>query len=79
MIEMSTTQPDLAVTGEKITFPVLGRPKTVATAFPGGLEVRCKVIGAQVVIPYEQLMSVPTFRAGILAVLATETSTQAAQ
>jgi hypothetical protein len=76
MIDTATQTP-LDVTGERITVEVLGRKKPVATAREDGLEVWCKVLKAPALIEYERLMSVPGFRAGVLAVLAAESSAQA--
>lgn len=74
MIQHTTAsiEQNLDVAGERITVQVLGRKKPVATAKKDGLEVWCKVFSAPTTISYAQLMSVPSFRAGVLAVLASE-------
>jgi hypothetical protein len=56
----------------RITIEVAGRHKLLATVYPDGIEMWCKVLSAPSKIGYTQLMAYPAFRAGVLAVLAEE-------
>lgn len=72
MIDQNVAPTALNVAGDRVTVEVLGRKKLVATALPDGLSVWCKVFSSEALIPYAQLMSIPSFRSGVLAVLAGE-------
>jgi hypothetical protein len=72
-----TSAHEVRIIDNRLTVQVLHRQKPVATVIPGeGLEVYCKVYSMLVTLSFEQMMSIPSFRAGVLAVLAKEASRQ---
>lgn len=71
MIEQ-TTAPTSRINGNRIEVDVAGRQKLLATAYPDGLDLWCKVFSFATRVPYAELMSIPEFRMGVLDVLASE-------
>lgn len=66
-----TTAPT-QINGNRITVEVAGRQKLLATVQPGGMDLWCKVLSFSTRVSYADLMSIPMFRQGVLAVLSTE-------
>ena len=66
-----TTAPT-RINGNRIEIEVMGRQKLLATVRPDGLDLWCKVLSFSTCVSYAELMSIPAFRAGVLAVLAGE-------
>lgn len=71
MIQQQTTAPT-RINGNRIEVEVMGRQKLLATVQPDGLDLWCKVLSFATCVSYAELMSIPTFRDGIMAVLAGE-------
>lgn len=69
------TAPTTRINGHRIEVEVGGRQKLLATTGTEGIEMWCKVYSCAVPVSYAQLMSIPAFRAGVLAVLAGERGT----
>jgi hypothetical protein len=70
-----TTAPT-RINGNRVEVEVLGRQKLLATVQPGGMDLWCKVLSFSTRVSYTDLMSIPTFRAGVLAVLEGEQAAQ---
>ena len=66
-----TTAPT-RINGNRIEVDVMGRQKLLATVQPDGLDLWCKVLSFSTCVSYAELMSNPTFRAGVQAILAGE-------
>lgn len=63
------TAPTTRITGNRITVEVAGRQKLLATVREDGIDMWCRVLSFATCVSYADLMSMPTFRAGVLAVL----------
>jgi len=62
----------IRITDNRISVEVAGRKKLLADVKPEGLSLWCKVLSIASVVSYAELMSMPTFRAGVLSVLESE-------
>lgn len=60
------------INGNRVEVEVAGRQKLLATVEQDGMSMWCKVLSFATVVSYADLMSIPAFRAGVLAVLAGE-------
>lgn len=61
-----------AIIGNTIKADIFGHLRPVVIAQEKGLEVYCKAATTTIVLDYAQLMRVPAFQAGVMAVLANE-------
>lgn len=73
------TAPTTRINGNRVEVEMAGRQKLLATAGETGIEMWCKAYSCPVPVSYAQLMSIPTFRSGVLAVLEGEQVAQSGQ
>lgn len=67
-----TTAPTTRINGNRIDIEVGGRKKLLASISESGVSMWCKLLSVRAEVPYADLMSIPEFRAGVLAVLTSE-------
>lgn len=72
MIQQQTTAPTTRINGNRITVEVAGRQKLLATVYEDGVDMWSAILKLSLRVPYTQLMSIPTFREGVMAVLIDE-------